>query len=77
MNVAKDFFATLVLRGADPSYNNSVPALRWNVERLGRLTNGFFLVVGLDSAETFSAMADHIDRPSRHSALRPAHHPNT
>jgi hypothetical protein len=56
VNVAKDFVATLVLRGADLSYNNSVPALRWNVERLGRFLDGFPFVGRVDGTEVFSTL---------------------
>jgi hypothetical protein len=38
----------LVLCGSDPSYNNSVTAFWWNVERLDRLLDGLFLGVRVD-----------------------------
>jgi hypothetical protein len=39
---------------------------RWDVERFGRLTNGFLLTVGLDRPEMFGAAADNVYAPACH-----------
>ena len=61
-------YSTLVLRGPDLLHNNSVPALRRDIERLGGFRDSFFLAVGLDGAKMFSTLADEVYAPAGHGA---------